>query len=183
MSNFTENVIKNNNKLYRKDPFVIALCHAAGSEMEKAIAKLDESGQQMFFDTMTETGVALFEGYLHIEPPAGADLDARRQNVQANWLAVKGKKFSVKMANEVCEAWDRGGVNVVFEEGILKVNFTKTYGVPQYFEAIAKTMDDIKPAHLGLEWIFRTHSWRDATKKTWGFMKERKWFDAKEGEW
>ena len=41
MSNFTENVIKNNNKLYRKDPFVIALCHAAGSEMEKAIAKLD----------------------------------------------------------------------------------------------------------------------------------------------
>jgi len=44
-------------------------------------------------------------------------------------------------------------------------------------------MDDIKPAHLGLEWIFRTHSWRDATKKTWGFMKKRKWFDVKEGEW
>jgi len=183
MSNFTENVIKNNNKLYRKDPFVIALYQAAGGEMEKAIAKLDEAGQQMFFDTMTETGVALFEGYLHIEPPAGADLDARRQNVQANWLAVKGKKFSLKMANEVCEAWDRGGINIVFEEGILKVNFTKTHGVPQYFEAIKKTLEDIKPAHLGLEWIFITHSWRDVESRTWGDLESMTWKDVAEGEW
>ena len=97
-------MVQHNNKLYQKDDFVRALYNAAGLTVEGVLERLDEAEKQEFFDTMTETGVKLIEGYLGIIPPKDADIAERRQNVQSNWLAAKGKKFAFEMIQDVAEA-------------------------------------------------------------------------------
>ena len=96
-------MVQHNNKLYQKDDFVRALYNASGLTVEGVLERLDEAEKQEFFDTMTETGVQLIEGYLGIVPPKDADIAERRQNVQSNWLAAKGKKFTIEMIQDVAE--------------------------------------------------------------------------------
>ncbi len=191
-------MVQHNNKLYQKDDFVRALYNAAGLTVEGVLERLDEAEKQEFFDTMTETGVQLIEGYLGIVPPKDADIaerrpvegvlerldeaekqeffdtmtetgvqliegylgivppkDAdiaeRRQNVQSNWLAAKGKKFTIEMIQDVAEAWDNGAVDVQFIGGKIIISFTQIFGVPKYIESITATIEKIKPAHIGFE--------------------------------
>ena len=89
-------MIQNNNKLYQKDEFVTELYKAAGIIMQEIVERLSDVERQIFFDTMTETGVKIIETYLGIHPQKGAELADRRQNVQANWLAGKGKNLLCK---------------------------------------------------------------------------------------
>lgn len=181
--NSTERMISYNNKLYQRDAFVRAIYAAAGGTVEAILTVLDDTEKQEFFDTMTEAGVRLIEGYLGIDPPVNADISERRQNVQSNWLAAKGKKFTIKMVHDLAEAWDNGAVDVQFTEGKIVISFTEIYGVPKYIESITATIDKIKPAHIGLLFVYRTHSWRDCLPYTWGWANTKTWFEIQEGNW
>lgn len=183
MSNTREDLIKNNNKLYWKDKFINDIYNAAAIALDKGLEELEEAEKQMFFDTMTKCGVLLFEKYLNILPPEGATIDERRQNIQANWLATKGKKFTIQMVKEVCEAWKKGAVNVTFTKGIIRISFIDIFGIPKFYKNIKETVENIKPAHIPLEFEFLTHSWRDLRKYTWRFFTIKTWREVKEGEW
>lgn len=176
-------MVQHNNKLYQKDDFVKALYNAAGLTVEGVLERLDEAEKQEFFDTMTETGVKLIEGYLGIVPPKDADIAERRQNVQSNWLAAKGKKFTIEMIQDVAEAWDNGAVDVQFIGGKIIISFTQIFGVPKYIESITATIEKIKPAHIGFAFVYRTHSWRDLKAYTWEWAQAKTWAEIKEGNW
>ena len=183
MNDAGERMVQHNNKLYQKDDFVRALYNAAGLTVEGVLERLDEAEKQEFFDTMTETGVKLIEGYLGIIPPKDADIAERRQNVQSNWLAAKGKKFTIEMIQDVAEAWDNGAVAVQFIGGKIIISFTQIFGVPKYIESITATIEKIKPAHIGFEFVYRTHSWRDLKAYTWEWAQAKTWAEIKEGNW
>ena len=183
MNEAAKRMMQNNNKLYQKDEFVTELYKAAGIIMQEIVDRLDDVERQIFFDTMTETGVKIIETYLGIHPQKGAELADRRQNVQANWLAGKGKKFTLQMIQEVAAAWENGDVNVDFVDGKILIEFKFIYGVPKYIDQLIATIEMIKPAHLGYGFVYKTHSWRDVKQHTWRFIKERTWAEVKEGNW
>lgn len=178
-----EALIQDTNKLYREDPFVRDFYFAIGLLLDELLERLEEAEKQLFFDTMTEVGIDFFERYLLIQKVQGASLEERRQNVQANWLATKGKKFTIQMAQEVAAAWDNGAIKVDFLEGKIYISFLEIYGVPKYIDQITATLENIKPAHLPLYFIYRTHSWRDLLPYTWGFAAQKTWETIGKGAW
>ena len=178
-----EALIKNNNKLYWHDQFIDTVYTAAALILNRIIEDLNETEKQLFFNTMTDEGIAIYKKYLNIETQTGASIEEQRQEIQANWLAARGKKFTLNMVEEVCEAWDRGAVNVAFINGVIRINFLEIYGIPKFFDSIKTTLERIKPAHIPLEFIFLTHSWRDVNTRKWQFFNSNTWDYVKEGDW
>ena len=160
MSDTKERLIKNNNKLYWKDKFINDIYTAAAIVLDKTLSELEEAEKQMFFDTMTESGVLLFERYLNILPPEGATIAERRQNIQSNWLATKGKKFTIQMVKDVCEAWEKGAVSVEFKNSEIVITFIDAYGIPKFYKTVESIVESIKPAHLGLKFIIKYNTHR-----------------------
>lgn len=164
--NSAESMISYNNKIYRKDAFVRAVYTAAGGTMEMILNRLNDAEKQIFFDTMTEDGARLIEGYLGITPPDHASIEDRRQNIQSNWFAAKGKKFTIKMIRDVSEAWDNGAVDVQFTNGKIIITFIDIIGIPKYVDKIKETIEKIKPAHLDFEIAFRYNTYGMVGKYT-----------------
>lgn len=183
MSDIKNRLVENNNKLYRKDPFVNDLYNAVALIYEAILSRLDETEKQLFFDTMTLRGIIIFEKYLGISVPAGTSIEERRNNIKANWLAVRGKKFTLKMIEEICLAWDKGKVNVTFTSGKIRIAFVEIYGIPSFIDNLKKTIDRIKPAHLPYEFIYQLHTWGDVKTHIWGFFKTHDWEYVKSGDW
>lgn len=155
-----EALIKNNNKLYWHDPFIDTVYTAAALILNRIIEDLNETEKQMFFNTMTETGILIFERYLNIIPPTGATIAERRQNLQSSWLAAKGKKFTIQMVKDVCEAWEKGAVSVEFKNSEIVVTFIDTYGIPRFYKTVESIIERIKPAHLGLKFVIKYNTHR-----------------------
>lgn len=178
-----QRLVRNTNKLYWKDKFVNDLYSASAVILNEIVSNLEETEKQIFFDTMPEKAVKMHEKYLQISPPENATVDERRQNVQANWLATKGRKFTIQMIKDVCEAWKKGAVNVTFIDGVITINFIDIFGVPKFYKNIKETVENIKPAHIPLEFVFLTHSWRDASIYKWNDFRTKTWGYAKGEEW
>ena len=87
------------------------------------------------------------------------------------------------MIQDVAEAWDNGAVVVQFIGGKIIISFTQIFGVPKYIESITATIEKIKPAHIGFEFVYRTHSWRDLKAYTWEWAQTKTWAEIKEGNW
>ena len=91
--------------------------------------------------------------------------------------------FASKMIQDVAEASDNGAVDVQFIGGKIIISFTQIFGVPKYIESITATIEKIKPAHIGFEFVYRTHSWRDLKAYTWEWAQAKTWAGIKEGNW
>jgi hypothetical protein len=178
-----EKLITNNNKLYQKAIFVDDFYTVVAVVFESVLSRLNETERQLFFDTMGTVGIEIFEKYLGITSPIGASIEERRNNIKANWLATRGKKFTLKMIEEICLAWDRGRVDVSFTSGKIKIAFLEIYGVPSFIENLKKTIEKIKPAHLPYEFIYQLHTWGDVKTHTWEFFKTHNWEYVKSGDW
>ena len=183
MNDVKERLIYNNNKLYRKAVFVNDFYTVVAIVYESLLSRLDEAEKQLFFDTMTLPGIEIFERYLGITVPTGTSIEERRNNVKANWLAARGKKFTLKMIQEICLAWDKGKVDVSFTSGKIKIAFLEIYGIPSFIDSLRKTIDRIKPAHLPYEFIYQLHTWGDVKTHTWDFFKNNTWEYVKSGDW
>lgn len=178
-----EDIIKSYiNKIYRKDSFTNKYLKAIGSELDNTKTNIADFESQLFFDTATDYGLRLYErdlGMININTL----ISERRQNVQANWVAVRGKKFKLSDIQNICNAWKNGRVTVDFINGVIVLTFNDIYGRPSNLDKLLETIENIKPAHLPLEYSIVYHTWGDVSKKTWGFFGDKNWNDVKEGEW
>ncbi len=170
------------NRIYRKDDFTNEYLKAIGSELDNAETNIADFESQLFFDTATNYGLRLYERDLGIVNTKTLISD-RRQNVQANWTAVRGKKFKLSDIQNICNAWRNGKVSVSFTNGVIVLEFNDIYGRPSDIDSLLATIENIKPAHLPLEYSILYHTWGDVAKKTWGFFGDKNWNDVKEGEW
>lgn len=170
------------NRIYRKDGFTNEYLKAVGAELDVAEINIADFESQLFFDTATNYGLRLYERDLGIVDTKTLISD-RRQNVQANWTAVRGKKFKISDIQNICNAWKNGKVSVSFTNGVIVLEFNDIYGIPSDIDSLLETIENIKPAHLPLEYSILYHTWGDVAKKTWIFFGDKNWNDVKEGEW
>ncbi|MCM3040723.1 YmfQ family protein [Paenibacillus motobuensis] len=126
---------------------------AKGTELDEFYKALDETLDQFFVRTAT-WGLDRWEQELGLTTELAKPLEQRRALVESK-LRGAGQ-FSGRLVKNVAEAYDGGTVDVSFQpaEWSFTIKFVDTIGVPPNLDDLKMVIEEIKPAHLKVEYEF-----------------------------
>ncbi|GGH28535.1 YmfQ family protein [Paenibacillus segetis] len=138
---------------YESSRIMQADMNTKGTELDSLFGTLDEILQQFFVQTAT-WGLDRWEYELGIQTDQRKPIEQRRALVESK-LRGSGK-FSGRLVKNVAEAYDGGKVNVTFQpqEWSFTVEFIDTVGIPPNLDDLKAIIDEIKPAHMKVEYEF-----------------------------
>lgn len=138
-------------RIFRKDKFHITIFDAIGYALDSIRQRADEAYDQMFSDTATYM-LPTYEKQL-ILSGEGKSLDDRRSAVSAGWQ--RGGKVDILQIQAAADSWKNGATEVGFIGGRIIVKFISEFGIPTDLEGLKAAIKIIKPAHLGIGYIFK----------------------------
>ncbi|MGG1879979.1 YmfQ family protein [Paenibacillus cisolokensis] len=127
---------------------------AKGSELDALYEALNAAADQFFVRTAT-WGLDRWEAELGIPTDRSKPIAQRRAVIESK-LRGAGN-FSGRLVKSVSEAYDGGTVDVTFqpEEWSFTVRFVDTLGIPPNLEDLKAAIEEIKPAHMLVEYAFK----------------------------
>lgn len=127
--------------------------NAKGTELDEFYKALDETLDQFFVRTAT-WGLDRWEQELGLTTELAKPIEQRRALVESK-LRGAGQ-FSGRLVKNVAEAYDGGTVDVSFQpsEWSFTIRFVDTIGVPPNLDDLKMVIEEIKPAHLKVEYEF-----------------------------
>lgn len=121
--------------------------------------KLNDFVQQLSVETAT-WGLAIYEAEL--DTPinnTGKPIEERRSVIIAK---MRGQgKFDANMIKKIVSSWTGGSADVLFADSFFEIIFTDILGTPSNMEDVENMIAEIKPAHLGVRYIFKYTVWND----------------------
>lgn len=139
-------------RLYRKDKWLNDLFNAAGIEIDRLEEYIDDLEAQYFLDTATWS-LDADERDTGLTANRGKPYEDRRAALIAKERA--SGKVDILLLQAVADAWRNGSIEVDFVEGKIQVQFVSGYGIPADLESLQEALDNTKPAHLAIVYIFR----------------------------
>ena len=139
-------------RLYRKDKWLNDLFNAAGIEIDRLEEYIDDLKAQYFLDTATWS-LDADERDTGLTANRGKPYEDRRAALIAKERA--SGKVDILLLQAVADAWRNGSIEVDFVEGKIQVQFVSGYGIPADLESLQEALDNTKPAHLAIVYIFR----------------------------
>ena len=141
------------NRAYREDEFINDFTGAVTSIMNAIIAFCNSVHDNIFFDTLDQEGVEWWEELMEITPTLTQSISDRRSKIQAKWLSKYHN--DIVLMQRVCNAWKNGEVEVDFVGGKIQLKFVGGYGVPADLESLKESINEVKPAHLPYDMIYK----------------------------
>lgn len=138
---------------YESSRVVRADMESKGAELDTLYRALNETLDQFFVRTAT-WGLDCWEYELGIGTDQLKPLAQRRALVESK-LRGSGQ-FTGLLVKNVAEAYDGGVVDVAFQptEWSFTVKFVDTLGIPPNLDDLKALIEEIKPAHLVVEYEF-----------------------------
>lgn len=149
----SEKMVKAVHKFYREDEWLNAIFNAVGLCVDGLAAEAEQIMKDLFVSTASESALQRYEKELGIATVQSKSLDDRRSAIIAKWMS--SGKVDLEMIRAVANAWKNGEVEVDFADGIIIAKFVGSYGVPTDLDGLKKALDEIKPAHLAVNYLFR----------------------------
>lgn len=145
------------------------LVESEGKEFDDLKAAVNDVFDQYFVETGS-WGLSRWEAEFGITPQAGQP-DAQRRSVIRSRIRGIGT-VTVSLIKTIAEAYDGGLVDVSMQPAEYKftVKFIDTMGVPPNLDDLKAVIDEIKPAHLAVQYEFTYYLYSDLTGsgKTYG---------------
>lgn len=157
---------------------MIALQETLGIELGELEHKLKDLFLQCFIDSAT-WGLDLWEKELALKTNYKNSYEHRREMIKAK---LRGASTTTKyMIENVARAFSNGEVEVIEhnDEYFFDIKFIGTRGIPSNLEGLKNTLNEIKPAHLGIKYIFTFATWGEVKKRTWGDIKKLTWKEVR----
>lgn len=125
-----------------------------GERFDRLQDELADQFEQRFADTAT-WDLPQWEEELGIVPPAGQPLQQRRAVVRSKMRGFG--KFTGRLLKSVAGAYDNGTIHVSFDpaSSTFTIRFVSTLGLPPNIEDLKKAVEDIMPAHLLVQYMYR----------------------------
>lgn len=128
-----------------------ALFSAETDQLTDRQNSIDDLVNQMFVDTAT-WGLEYYEKDLGIVTDTSQTYDERRS-------VIKSKERGVGTVNRaliklVSDSYTNGDVDVSFANSIITVTYTSIYGIPPNEPKLEAAIEEIKPAHLAVTYVF-----------------------------
>lgn len=145
-----------------------ALQNSLGIEVSELHCAIDDTLAQMFVTSAT-WGLELWEQELGIETNRTLSDEFRREVILAK---MRGTATTTKaLIKSVATAFSNGEVEITEDNAryVVKIKFIGARGVPANIEGFKKSLNQIIPAHLVVEYIFTYMTWAefDSYNKTW----------------
>jgi len=139
---------------YESSRVMRADMNTKGTEVDHLNKALNETLDQFFVRTAT-WGLDRWEFELGIATDLTKPIEQRRAVVESK-LRGAGK-FSGRLVKNVAEAYDGGTVDVTFQpsEWSFTITFIDTIGIPPNLDDLKAVIEEIKPAHMRIDYKFR----------------------------
>jgi hypothetical protein len=135
--------------LRNSDEFIQTL-NAEGKKVQLLNSDIHDIQNQLSVDTAT-WGIEIYERELGI-PIATAKPLAERRSVVKSKLRGTGK-LDATLVKIVADAYTNGEVEVSYD-GKINIKFTAILGIPPNLDDLKNALDDIKPAHKEVIYLF-----------------------------
>lgn len=175
-----DDVIKNLPGAYRKDTWINELIRAATIEDEKIRSSAWENVAQLFLNSLT-FNIDTEESLAGLSPKKGSTLEERRSALSAKWRAASGK-CDIDMIQRVCDAWDKGEVDVAYDGNEINLIFVNIYGIPEALDTLLQAVREVCPAHIPITYTVKYRLWKDIKPMLWGDLSVDTWGEVKGGE-
>lgn len=154
--------------LLRDEPIFQLIQATFDKEVEISHEELEDLFNQFFITTATWS-LSKWEEFAGLEPSESVDIDTRRSNVLA---ALRSRDTTTKeKVKVVSESYANGECEVIEDNPnyFFYIKFIGVKGVPKRIDELKKSIERIKPAHLGFDFIFTYLIWNefDRFNKTW----------------
>ena len=161
---------------YRKSKVMNDLIHAIENEFERLKQEIILTENQ-FFVILSDRGIKNHEEDVGLVPDTSADIETRRSRVLSK-LRGTGTVTKTMMKN-VAASFVNGDIEIIEypSEYCFAVKFTSKTGVPYNIADIQAMIEEIKPAHLAVEYIFTYRLWQDILDEIqiWTAAKNYSW--------
>lgn len=151
--------------------------------MQKVVEKVSEDiaiEDLMLFITTTD------DFTLHVKDVGLSEITADNETKRARVIArIQGNSVLTKSAlYELIDIYDKTGCTITedFANYTVTIAFTGRKGKPYNFNEIQSAIDEVKPAHIKIEYAFEKNTWNDFRLKlnTWGNAMSLTWGDAED---
>lgn len=149
--NNQDKILKLLHKVFRNDRITNEISKVTGYQIDRIELQILDIDHQFFLDTAT-WGLDIFEKELNLEHVSAKPESERRSVISAKWRGAG--KLTLELIKQTVNAFINGEVDVVFT-GIIEINFSSQIGRPPNMNDVYRAIEDIKPAHLGVKYIFR----------------------------
>ena len=166
------------NKIFRNDDITKHIAKISQTELENIEIKIEDISSNIFLDSST-WGLGIFERELNIEYIDSKTIDERKSIISAKWRGAG--KLTLELIQDTVKAYTTNTVNVLFN-GTIIIDFRNKIGKPNDIKSLINSIEEIKPAHLGVDYIFRYRTWGDVKPFTWNDIEKNTWNQAKERE-
>lgn len=161
---------------YRKSKVMNDLIHAIENEFERLKQETILTENQ-FFVILSDRDMKNHEEDVGLVPDTSADIETRRSRVLSK-LRGTGTVTKTMMKN-VAASFVNGDIEIIEypSEYCFAVKFTSKTGVPYNIADIQAMIEEIKPAHLAVEYIFTYRLWQDILDEIqiWTAAKNYSW--------
>jgi len=156
-----------------------------GTALDGCGGKLDRMAREMLLCTAEDEGLTAVETLLP-HRPVTQELERRRAALAA-LLRIGEDSFTLKAINDNLAGC---GLNARADEtgvpGYVQVSFPEVPGVPDGYEEMRKIIEEILPAHLGIEYVFWYVNWAMMEERfpTWSALGNGyTWEDIEKKRW
>jgi hypothetical protein len=141
------------------------LISVQGQELDRKALMIKDLEKQLAIDTAT-WALELYEKELGILTDLNRPYEERRSTIKSKWRGAG--KVDSNLIKLVADAYTNGDVKVSFD-GKIHIEFESVYGIPPNIEDLKQALEDIKPAHLAIAYMFKYLIWNqfDDYNKTW----------------
>lgn len=161
---------------YRKSKVMNDLVRAIENEFNRLNAETTLTENQ-FFVILSDRDIKHHEEDVGLIPDTSASMDTRRGRVLSK-LRGTGTVTKTMMKN-VAKSFINGDIKIIEypSKYCFAVKFTLKTGVPYNLEDIKSMIEEIKPAHLAVEYIFTYRLWQDILDEIqiWTAAKNYSW--------
>jgi hypothetical protein len=167
---------------YATSRVMSANMESQGKELDALWQALDGTLEQYFVSTAT-WGLEHWENELGITVDASKPIGQRRSVILSKMRGIG--TVTVSLIKSVAEAYDGGTVDVTLQSAAytFTVKFVDTRGIPPNLDDLKAVIEEIKPAHLAVEYAFTYTQWSELKQKTWGELSNFTWGEVMTRSW
>lgn len=163
---------------YRTSKVMTNITNAADTELQLFKTNLTNTLNQFFVD-LADKSLDRWEQELGI-PINNSKPDEYRKAVIKSKLRGQGT-ITVNLIKNVSESYSNGEVEVIEDSPnySFTIKFVGTRGIPPNLDDLKSAIEDIKPAHLLVQYEFTYTVWNEVKGITWDDVKTGTWDDLK----
>lgn len=143
--NSKDNLIANIHKLFRKDPYIVAVLNSIGIELDKINEKISHISKEFLFTTMSAERVEALEKELAYNTNAKT-IEQKRTEIEARWKA--SGKCDLKLLQTLADGWQPEKTKINFNDGYIEIDFIGGMNTDNDLSNLLFLLNDTKPAHL-----------------------------------